>query len=96
MLQGSGGDPTTEATWQDVGLLHSIGGVNYMQPHVPVGSTGAGTPENPVRSNRAIIRFVSKYTNYRLSIQYYGSFFDASRPLGYLGLGAHNTDDEYL
>lgn len=96
MLQGSGGDPTVEATWQDVGLLHSIGGVNYMRPLVPVGSTGEGTPENPIRSNRAIIRFVSKYTNYRLSIQFKGDYFDASRPLAYIGLGAHNADDELL
>lgn len=73
-LQGALGAPTTEANWTDVLAFPQL------RPFVPGnsaagGSTGAGTPANPLLSNRVVRRLAGPlpYTNYRLSFHYRGS-----------------------
>ncbi|HYE58564.1 MAG TPA: hypothetical protein VD948_08665 [Rhodothermales bacterium] len=68
VVQVCGGDPATEANWRDLTYFRR------MRPHVPTGSTGAGTPQNPVYSNEYIVRFNCDETNVRLSGTVLGSF----------------------
>lgn len=88
--QGNGGNPATEANWIDIATLISVGGTAVIRPHIPFG-TGAGTTQNPLYSNRAVARFATPFTNYRLIGSYLGSFPDFSAVTGALKLGAMNV-----
>lgn len=72
VLQEADGNPATEANWKD---LLSFG---MIRPHVPTGSTGAGTPSNPVYSNVYVRRFHTIRSQVRLSGMYIGSNPDFS------------------
>lgn len=74
VIQAVRGSPTqADSAWFDVASFHTI------RPRVPAGSTGAGTPANPIFSNRYIAHFQTVFTNVRFSGQFQGSFADFSR-----------------
>ena len=94
VVQGAEGAPATEANWQDVAYLRSIHPNNCIRVHVPTGSTGEGTPANPIYSNVAIARFQGAYTNYRLSVQVIASWPDLSAVTATLRVGHALVDHE--
>lgn len=74
VVQAVVGDPTAaDSSWFDIASFGTI------RPHVPAGSTGVGTPANPIFSNRYRRAFQTEYTNVRFSGQFYGPFANYSR-----------------
>lgn len=73
VVQAVRGDPAqADGAWFDIAAFHTI------KPFVPAGSTGAGTPANPVYSNRYRVAFQTPFTNVRFSGQAFGPNFDFS------------------
>lgn len=68
VLQVAGGNPATEANWRNLVTFRDL------SPFVPAGSTGAGTPSNPIYSNTAIVRFNCIESNVRLTGRVHASF----------------------
>lgn len=72
IFQHARGNPATEANWRDVGVM------KLMRPHVPVGSTGAGSASNPIFSNRYRFALQTDRSQVRFSAQVLGSWPDLS------------------
>jgi hypothetical protein len=72
ILQVAAGNPATEANWRNHVTFRDL------TPRVPNGGTGAGTPQQPIFSNVAIVRFACVETNVRLTGTVSGSFANFS------------------
>tara|TARA_Y100000310_G_scaffold53151_1_gene48749 strand:+ start:346 stop:849 length:504 start_codon:yes stop_codon:yes gene_type:complete len=84
-IQGAIGNPATEANWSNVASFGLI------RPHVPSG-TGAGTPANPIFSNRYQARFQhGVYTNWRVRATFTGSYPDFGNMQARLLAGGHRA-----
>ena len=68
VFQHAYGNPATEANWRDVGIMKA------MRPWVASGSTGVGTANNPVFSNRYRFALQTDRSQVRFSMQLLGSF----------------------
>lgn len=74
VVQAAIGDPTqADSAWFDIATFPTI------RPFVPLSSTGANTPQNPVFSNRYRLGIQTPYTNLRFSGQFHGPNPDFSR-----------------